>query len=56
MDDPMTLRVLVRRFVDASCLLLDDGTRVDMGADGEIPDGARVLSDYGSVGTVGGLP
>ncbi len=56
MDDLMTVQILVRRFADASCLLLDDGARVDMGPDGKIPDGARVLSDYGTVGTVGGLP
>ena len=56
MDDPMTLQIMVRRFAGALCLLLDDGARVDLGPDGEIPDGARVLSDYGSVGTVGGLP
>jgi hypothetical protein len=56
MDDPMILRVFVRRFRDASCLLLDDGSRVDLGPDGALPDGARMLSDYGTVGTVGGLP
>ncbi len=56
MDDAMPLRVLVRRFADASCLLLDNGSRVDLGPDGELPTGARVLSDYGTVGTVGGLP
>jgi hypothetical protein len=56
MDDPMILRVLVRRFADASCLLLDDGSRVDLGSEGELPEGARVFSDYGTVGTVGGLP
>ncbi len=56
MDDAMLLRVLVRRFADASCLLLDNGSRVDVGPDGELPTGARVLSDYGTVGTVGGLP
>jgi hypothetical protein len=56
MGDPMVLRVLVRRFAGAGCLLLDDGTRVDLGPDGELPTGARVLSDYGTVGTVGGLP
>jgi hypothetical protein len=56
MDDALLLRVLVRRFAGASCLLLDDGTRVELGPDGELPTGARVLSDYGTVGTVGGLP
>jgi hypothetical protein len=56
MDDLTTLQIMVRRFAGASCLLLDDGARVDIEPDGAIPDGARVLSDYGSVGTVGGLP
>ncbi len=56
MDDPMLLQVFARRFAGAKCLLLDDGTRVDLGASGELPVGARVLSDYGTVGTVGGLP
>ncbi len=55
-DDPLVLRVLVRRFAGARCLLLDDGARVDLGPQGELPDGARVLSDYGTIGTVGGLP
>jgi hypothetical protein len=55
-DDPLVLRVLVRRFAGARCLLLDDGARVDLGPDGALPDGARVISDYGTVGTVGGLP
>ena len=56
MDDAMPLRVLVRRFADASCLLLDNGSRVDLDPDGELPTGAQVLSEYGTVGTVGGLP
>ena len=55
-DDPLVLRVLVRRFAGARCLLLDDGARVDLGPQGELPDGARVISDYGTIGTVGGLP
>jgi len=55
-DDPLVLRVLVRRFAGARCLLLDDGARVDLGPEGELPDGARVISDYGTIGTVGGLP
>lgn len=56
MDDTMVLRVLVRRFADARCLLLDDGAGVEIGSDGELPSGAKVLSDYGTFGTVGGLP
>jgi hypothetical protein len=36
--------------------LLDDGVRIELAPDGSLPEGARVLSDYGTVGTVGGLP
>ena len=53
MDDPMVLRVLARRFGDARCLLLDDGARVDLGPDGALPDGARVIGDDGVVHGVG---
>ena len=53
-DDPMVLRVLVRRFAEARCLLLDDGARVDLGPQGELPAGARVICDDGTIGTVGG--
>ena len=49
LDDPMVLRVLVRRFADARCLLLDDGARVDLGPSGELPAGARVIGDDGAV-------
>lgn len=55
-DDPMTVQVFVRRFAPAACLLLDDGARVVVGADGAIPDGAKVFTDHGTIGTVGGLP
>jgi hypothetical protein len=49
MDDPMVLRVLARRFGDARCLLLDDGARVVLGPDGELPAEARVIGDDGIV-------
>jgi hypothetical protein len=49
MDDPMVLRVLARRFADARCLLLDDGARVVLGPDGELPAGARVIGDDGII-------
>jgi hypothetical protein len=55
-DDPMTVQVFVRRFSPAVSLLLDDGARVVIGADGLIPDGAKVFADHGTIGTVGGLP
>ena len=56
MDDPMRLRVLARRFDDARCLLLDDGARVMLGPDGELPAGARVIGDDGIVHSVGETP
>jgi hypothetical protein len=56
MDDPTVLQVLVRRFGDARCLLLDDGARVDVGPDGELPAGARVIGEDGVVHRVGEQP
>jgi Peptidase family S51 len=47
LDDPVQARVFVRRFAPATCLLLDDGTTVEIGADGGVPAGARVLTDVG---------
>jgi hypothetical protein len=56
MDDPMLLRVLARRFGDARCLLLDDGARVVLGPNGELPDEARVIGDDGMVHSFGECP
>ena len=56
MDDPGMALVFARRFGGARCLLLDDGARVDLGPDGELPAGARVISEDGSVRTVGEAP
>ena len=56
LDDPDTVRVLVGRFAGSACLLLDDGVSVRLAEDGQLPHGARVLTDHGTVGTVGGLP
>ena len=53
MDDPTVLQVLVRRFADARCLLLDDGARVELDADGELPAGARVIGGDGALHTPG---
>jgi hypothetical protein len=56
LDDPMVLRVLARRFGDARCLLLDDGARVVLGPNGELPAGARVIGDDGIVHLLGESP
>ena len=41
LDDAIHAKVLVQRFAPATCLLLDDGTQVEIGADGS---GARGCS------------
>ena len=50
LDDPVHVRVLVRRFAPAACLLLDDGTTVEIGEDGTVPEDARVLTEIGAQG------
>jgi hypothetical protein len=50
LDDPVHTRVFVHRFAPATCLLLDDGTSVEMTTDGSVPDGARVLTETGASG------
>ncbi len=47
MDDPVHTRVFVHRFAPATCLLLDDGTTVELTPEGGVPDGARVLTETG---------
>jgi hypothetical protein len=48
LDDAVHARVFVRRFEPAVCLLLDDGTQVEIGADGSVPEDARVLTETGA--------
>ena len=48
LDDPVHARAFVRRFAPAACLLLDDGTQVEIGDDGRVPDDARVLTETGA--------
>ena len=52
-DDAGRMSVLARRFAPASCVVLDDGVRVDLGPDGELPPGARVVDADGRIGQVG---
>ena len=40
----------MHRFAPATCLLLDDGTSVEIGEDGTMPEGARVLTESGATG------
>ena len=44
-DDALRMSALARRFAPASCLVLDDGVRVDLGPDGALPPDARVVGD-----------
>ena len=52
LDDPVHARVFVHRFAPAACLLLDDGTSVEIGDDGVVPEDARVLTETGAKGGV----
>jgi hypothetical protein len=48
-DDPVRMSALAHRFLPATCLVLDDGVRVDLGADGALPPDARVLGTNGQI-------
>jgi hypothetical protein len=49
LDDPDRCAVMARRFVDQHCLLLDDGTALELGPRGELPRGARILGLDGAI-------
>lgn len=48
-DDRVRMAVLARRFHPARCLVLDDGVRFDVTADGGLPPEARVVSSDGRI-------
>jgi hypothetical protein len=48
-EDQVRMSVLARRFEPARCLVLDDGVRVDLPADGQLPEDARVLTRDGQI-------
>jgi hypothetical protein len=48
-DDVIRMSGLARRFAPDSCLVLDDGVRVDLGPDGAVPPGARVVGANGLI-------
>lgn len=52
LDDRVRMSVLASRFADATCVLLDDGTRVALAPDGSLPVGTRVLAANGTVTTL----
>jgi hypothetical protein len=47
LDDPVHTKVFVHRFAPSTCLLLDDGTTVELTPEGGVPEGARVLTETG---------
>jgi hypothetical protein len=48
-DDVLRMSGLARRFAPDSCLVLDDGVRVDLGPDGALPPQARVVGANGLI-------
>jgi hypothetical protein len=48
-DDLLRMSVLARRFAPASCVVLDDGVRVDLGPGGSLPPGARLVDEEGRI-------
>jgi hypothetical protein len=52
-DDLGRMSVLARRFAPASCLVLDDGSRVDLDPGGGLPPAAQVVDAEGRIGRVG---
>jgi hypothetical protein len=48
-DDVDRMSMLARRFEPATCLVLDDGVRVDLGAAGDLPPDARVVTREGRI-------
>lgn len=47
--DLVRMSVLARRFAPATCVVLDDGVRVDLGPEGELPADARVIGTDGRI-------
>jgi hypothetical protein len=48
-DDNLRMSILARRFAPAVCVVLDDGVRVDLGPDGSLPPGVRVVEEDGRI-------
>jgi hypothetical protein len=49
LDDTPRMAVLGRRFTPARCVLLESGTRLELGAGGSWPAGTRILGEDGHV-------
>ena len=48
-DDLTRMAILARRFAPARCVVLDDGTQMDLSADGALPPSARVVAVDGHI-------
>lgn len=53
LEDTDRNRVIAHRFAPARVVLLDDGSRLPVGADGSLPDDARVVTAAGTITTLG---
>lgn len=53
LDDRDRCAVMARRFTDQHCVLLDDGTALELTADGGLPLGARILGLDGAIHEMG---
>jgi hypothetical protein len=56
LDDPDRCAVMARRFTDQHCVLLDDGTALELTESGGLPKGARILGLDGAVHELGNGP
>ena len=54
LDDKDRCAVMARRFTDQHCVLLDDGTALELTPEGGLPQGARILGIDGAVHELGG--
>ena len=52
LGDTPRMAVFARRFAPARCVLLEQGTRIDIDGDGDRPPGTRVLAEDGHVTTL----
>ena len=52
MTDPIRMSLLARRFAPARCVVLDDGTRMQLDEDLRLPQDARVLDHEGHIATL----
>jgi hypothetical protein len=53
-DDPLRMSTLAQRFSPATCVVLDDGVRLDLDASGRLPAGARVIAEDGHIAVLEG--